>query len=440
MISRIIIGLSTVVLVGISLTGYFTYAHGQSLDLIAAHSELLKLNNVSLNEHIKSSEIVMNSKIAQYAAYNDFKRTDLQTTIDSNTMSFESQIENDNSQLNAVEADLTNLSKQVDSIVPGLEGDKIYTQAKRCVVQITNGVNTVGTGFICDTNGHIVTAAHVIEGLATINVVLSDGTVSNADIVGQAKCSDLALLKLVNPTKLAPAVVATPNSVNMGDYVLAIGHPAGLKNSMTLGVVSQLHRVANLGVWGRERWVSDLIQIDAPINVGQSGTPLFNQDGQVVGMVIARIHPLLGDGIAFAVSAASIKNAVGELLRWGYMYHPFIGIWVTGITPALAFEIQRESIEGALVIRMFEDGPAYKAGIRIGDVITAVDNMEVRDINDIFSYIGGQITLGKIVTVYYERNGQLKVADVKTYGEFKDMWWISLVSGPGVKEVPLPGL
>lgn len=265
-----------------------------------------------------------------------------------------------------IDKSLNAFSGQISSITPGIKEDKIYSTVSPSIVQITDGTYKVGTGFIYDTIGHVITAAHVINGIKNISVILSDGTISPATVVGSALHSDVALLKLSVNTSLPQVKRAADNDIALGDTVLAVGHSYDLMNSLSSGVVSQLHRMVNVDDSASGHWLADLIQFDAAVNPGNSEGPLFDKYGNVVGMVVASTLPIFGSGINLAFSAARINQVVTNLLTFGFTSYPIIGVFADDITPAEAATLGLTAVHGALVINTISGESADKAGIKKG--------------------------------------------------------------------------
>lgn len=232
-------------------------------------------------------------------------------------------------------------------------------------------LDSLASGFICDGEGHIVTNAHVVEGASKILVTLSDGRACSATVVAEHPKVDLALLKIDPTQALQKATVGDSSKVEVGEWVLAVGNPFGLGSSVTAGIVSGKGRFLGLGP------DDDFIQTDASINPGNSGGPLFNMDGEVIGVNTAIIAS--GKGIGFSIPS----NYVTELLRYrGRMKRPtrgWLGIYVEDMTDSQARQLGMSEPRGTYVVDVLRSTPAHEAGLRKGDLIVRADGQTVRN-------------------------------------------------------------
>jgi S1-C subfamily serine protease len=279
----------------------------------------------------------------------------------------------------------------------------IYDQLKESVVLIQTDLG-LGSGFVYDIKGHIVTNHHVIQDAETIQVTFLDGNITSANIVGTDVYSDLAVIK-VDPkvTTLNPVVLGTSSELTVGEPVAAMGNPFGLSDTLTVGIVSSLERTLN-GAGGYV--IIDIIQIDAAVNPGNSGGPLVNIKGQVVGVNTA-IQSETGTftGIGFAVPSDTIKREIDDLIEAGSYSHPWLGVSVLEVDIGLADAIGLDKPQGILVIDVTSGSPAESAGLRGGDETIIVDGLEVTLGGDVITEIEGNpvITMDDLA-VYLERN------------------------------------
>ncbi len=269
-----------------------------------------------------------------------------------------------------------------------INASEVYQEVRQAIVRISNGERTIGSGFILDAQAHVVTAHHVTENLPNIYVILSDGRISSATIAGSCQHSDIAVLTLEDELTVDPLALADSATVKIGEPVVTIGNPFDLTETLTSGIVSQINRFVEIETDSETRWVANLIQFDAAANFGNSGGPLLNSEGKVIGMVIARVNPDEGDGIYYAASSNKIRRVAASLIDQGSFDYPWLGVSITNLTPQTAEDRELETTNGVLVKKVFADSPAKTAGIKVDDIIVAIDGMAVRDVADLTSYLG----------------------------------------------------
>src|SRR5438477_2517457 len=261
-------------------------------------------------------------------------------------------------------------------------------------------VNSQGSGFVIDASGIIVTNNHVIEQSDDITVVFTDGTKLKAELVGRDPKTDIAVLR-VKPQKPLPSVsFGDSDKIRVGDWVLAIGNPFGLGGSVSLGIVSARNRDINAGPY------DDFLQTDAAINKGNSGGPLFNLAGEVMGMNTAIYSPSGGSvGIGFAVPADTVKAVVQQLVQYGETRRGWLGVRIQSVTDDLAEGLELGKVHGALVAEVTPSGPAEKAGIKARDVVIEFDGRLIKEMKDL-PRIVADTPVGKKVTVKVVRDGK----------------------------------
>jgi serine protease Do len=295
----------------------------------------------------------------------------------------------------------------------------------------------LGSGFVWDKDGYIVTNNHVVSGANKIQVKFADGTTLPAKLVGADPDSDLAVIKVDNPGfALTPITIADSTQVKVGQVAVAIGNPYGLENTMTVGIVSALGRSlpANdttdpTSTNGATYTIPDIIQTDASINPGNSGGPLVNDQGALIG-VNSAIESQSGSnaGIGFSIPAAIVNKVIPELIKNGKYEHPYLGISGTSLTPDLATAMKLNATQrGALIEDVVPNGPADKAGLHGssqqvtingqdvnvgGDVITAIDNTPVKTIDDVIAYLADHTNVGQKITLKVLRDGKEMSVDV----------------------------
>ncbi len=235
-------------------------------------------------------------------------------------------------------------------------------------------VTSLGSGFVIDPQGLIVTNNHVIEGADEITVNVPDGLSLKADIVGKDEKTDLAVLRVKSATPLPAVSFGDSDKALVGDWVMAIGNPFGLGGTVTAGIISARNRDIAAGPY------DDFIQTDAAINRGNSGGPLFDMDGNVIGVNSAIISPSGGSiGIGFAIPSSIVRHTVDQLIQYGETRRGWIGVRIQAVTPELAEGLGLDKARGALVAEVTPGGPAEKAGIKAQDVILKFDGKDVRD-------------------------------------------------------------
>jgi serine protease Do len=270
-------------------------------------------------------------------------------------------------------------------------------------------VRGLGSGFVINADGYVVTNNHVVDGATEIRVKFSDGRELPGKVVGRDDKTDLALVK-VEATGLPVIPVGDSSKLEVGEPVMAIGNPFGLEQTVTTGIVSATGRTIGAGPY------DDFIQIDAPVNRGNSGGPTFDVDGGVIGVNTAIYSPSGGSvGIAFAIPAETVQSVIGQLKDKGAVSRGWIGVQIQPVTADIADSLGLKATQGALVAEPQSNSPAVKAGIQAGDVITAVNGTPVRDARDLARQIGA-MSPGTTVRLTVLQKGQEKTISV-TLGE-----------------------
>jgi len=285
---------------------------------------------------------------------------------------------------------------------------------------VQGDIGGMGSGFVYDNLGHIITNAHVVDGADKATVTFLDGSQYNAEIIGKDKFTDIAVIKVSEkPRLLHPLEIGDSSLLQVGEQVAAIGNPFGLSGSMTSGIVSQIGRLLPSQNSGFS--IPDVIQTDAAINPGNSGGPLLNMRGQVIGINTA-IQSITGEfsGIGFAVPSNTISKIVPTLIKEGKYPHPWIGIVGQDIDPVLAKVLDLKQAKGFLVMTVVDGSPADKAGLKgmsqtkvidgkeypvDGDIIISVDGKEVRKISDILIHLQREKSVGDEMVLGILRDG-----------------------------------
>jgi S1-C subfamily serine protease len=333
----------------------------------------------------------------------------------------------------AVEAQLISVYDAVSSAVVNITSrGYVYGWFRQPIPQ-----EGTGSGFVYDSEGHIITNYHVVEGADELDVTLASGEVYEAKIVGTDPSNDLAVIRIDADDHL-PAAMALGDSseLRVGQFVLAIGNPFGLEQTLTTGVISALGRVIESP--DDSGFIGEAIQTDAAINPGNSGGPLLDLLGRVIG-VNSQIISTSGAsaGIGFAVSSNTVRRVVPELIARGYFPHPWLGLDPAELTPSVASALRQAGADlpvdtGLLVINVTSGGPAARAGVlggtravRIGryripvdgDIIIALDGEPVNDLQGLTLYLESETVIGDTVELTVLRNGQQLLIPVQVQEE-----------------------
>jgi S1-C subfamily serine protease len=337
----------------------------------------------------------------------------IQNQIDENELQVQNQID-----------EINNLILQESKTLSLME---IFEKAEPGVVRVNtirnqtvNETGGVGSGFVFDKMGHIITNAHVVEGSTKTVVTFLDGRSYNAEIIGIDEYTDIGVIKVNADLKLLqPLSLGDSSNLNVGEPIAAIGNPFGLSGSMTSGIVSQIGRLLPSGSGYS---IPDVIQTDAAINPGNSGGPLLNMRGNIVGINTA-IQSTTGEftGVGFAIPSQTVAKIVPTLIDEGEYKHPWIGISGRDIDPDTANVLGLKDALGFLIITVVENSPAADAGligsdetIEVegkeysigGDIIVAVDGMDVRKIDDILVHLQRVKTVGDEMNLEILRDGR----------------------------------
>ena len=265
----------------------------------------------------------------------------------------------------------------------------------------------LGSGFIIDSDGHIVTNNHVVGDASKVEVTLQDGDKYTAKIIGRDSRTDLAVLKIDAGKPLPYVSFGDSDKEKVGDWIVAVGNPFGLGGTVTAGIVSALGRNINEGPY------DDFIQIDAPINRGNSGGPTFSLSGQVIGINTAIYSPNGGSvGIGFAVPSNVAKQVVGQLEEHGKVQRGWLGVQIQQVTPAIASSLGLKNDHGALVAMVTPNSPGGTAGLKQGDVILAFNDQEIAKMRDLPRDVAGT-SPGSNATLTVWRDGKEQQLNVK---------------------------
>ncbi|WP_305986209.1 DegQ family serine endoprotease [Roseibium sp. MMSF_3544] len=279
--------------------------------------------------------------------------------------------------------------------------EEFFNRQNRDNDQAPRRVQSLGSGFVVDgTEGIIITNNHVIEGADEITANFNDGTKLRAEIIGTDEKTDLAVLKVEPETPLKAVDFGDSDTIRVGDWVMAIGNPFGLGGTVTVGIVSARNRDINSGPY------DNFIQTDASINRGNSGGPLFDMQGNVIGINTAIISPSGGSiGIGFAIPAKTAMRVIDQLREFGETRRGWLGVRIQEVTDEIAESLAMDEAMGALVAGVTDDGPAAKAKIEAGDVILRFDGREVEAMRELPRMVA-ETAIGKEVEVVVLRKGE----------------------------------
>jgi len=286
------------------------------------------------------------------------------------------------------------------------------------IIVMTDVTAGSGSGFVIDTEGHIATNLHVVRDAVEIQVSFPSGIKTRAEIIGEDSDSDLAIIKVDLPEEdLYPLTLGDSDDLKVGQFVAAIGNPFGYSGSMTVGIISSIGRTLDslsISSSGTPYTAGDIIQTDAAINPGNSGGPLFNMEGEVIGInraietinVSVDSEPL-NSGIGFAVSVNILKRVAPALIEEGYFAYPYIG--VAGYPELLLSEMERlgfDRARGVLLTDVVDDSPADKAGLEVGDVILSIDDYELLNFGDMVGLLFTKYSPGDVLSLEVHRDGE----------------------------------
>ena len=342
---------------------------------------------------------------------------------DENIIQMQNQIDENQLQVQNQIDEINNLMLKESKVLSVMD---IFEKAEPGVVRVNtlrnqtiNDAVGVGSGFVFDKMGHIITNAHVIEGSTKTVVTFLDGRSYNAEIIGIDEYTDIGVIKVNADLKLLkPLSLGDSSNLKVGEQIAAIGNPFGLSGSMTSGIISQMGRLLPSGAGYS---IPDVIQTDAAINPGNSGGPLLNMRGDIVGINTA-IQSTTGEftGVGFAIPSKTVAKIVPTLINEGEYKHPWIGISGRDIDPDMAKALGVKDAIGFLIITVIENSPASKAGLMGsdetierdgreysigGDIILAVDGIDVRKIDDILIHLQRVKTVGDEMNLDILRDG-----------------------------------
>ena len=406
MVNKITIGLLVLLLFFVGGFGYYTYTFHQQVNMMrvelntfqneqAARTEAIQSEIMSLNNELRAGLDNLGAEIDKNIAHS----VDLEDKVGASLAVIDTLEQRVSGNLEEIDSLKQELTEAIEIAGPVMNTPQVYQKVNQAVVRINNGQGTAGSGFIYSSEGYVLTAYHVIDQLDEVYVIIPDGRVFLADVVGSCAFSDVAVLKIDAIPGVELPTMSDSSKIKVGDPVAAIGSPFDLAESLSTGIISQMDRFADIEYDGQTRWVANLIQFDAAVNFGNSGGPLFDSDGGVIGLVIARVGPEEGDGIYYAVSSNKVRRVADSIIAQGYFDYPWLGIGISDLTPQQVQDMDLESINGVLVTQIVPDSPAKAAGVQIDDVIIAIDSTEAGNVAGFTSYLGEYKSPGESTTL-----------------------------------------
>jgi S1-C subfamily serine protease len=408
MANKLVIGILVLLVIYAAAVGFYSYTLNQDIDRLEEHFSALEAEQTNRLDALDAGFVgLQDETLSRFNA--------LESNIEALLAGID-DVQGEISDINQEINDITSGLDILDERITGLEGalttsyldaEAVFAQVSPAVVRISDGELTWGSGVIMDTDGHVVTAQHVIDGMTDIYVVTYNGLVARATLVGECEFSDIAVLKMDKNPGVTPPPFADSNLIVPGTPVVAIGSPgideSEMRDTLTEGIVSQVNRYTQID----GKYIPNLLQFDAAVNYGNSGCPLFNADGEIAGIVIARINPTVGDGIYFAVSANKARRVAGEIIEKGFFDSPWLGVIIEELLPEEVYDLGLETGNGVYVTGVFSQSPAETAGITAGDVIMSVNGIAMRNIADLTSYLAEYTSPGDIVVLEIRRDNTI---------------------------------
>ena len=406
MVNRVIIGILVFLVILYGGLGYYAYTLNQQFNSLSEQLTVFQAEQAdridAVSDELNTLSVETLTRVSYLEGKIDENLTQVTTLkgeLDGSLTkigTLEDRLGGTLAKIDILEGEIRDIPELPQTV---LDASEVYQRVSQATVRISNGERTIGSGFIFDNEAHVLTASHVVENLSQIYVVLPDGRISTATNTGSCLFSDVAVLTLEDELIVEPIMLADSASVRIGEPVAAIGNPLDLTETLTTGIVSQTNRYVEIDYDSQTRWVTNLIQFDAAVNAGNSGCPLVNAEGEVIGVVIARIEPDEGDGIYYAVSSNKVKRVAASLIAQGSFDYPWLGVVITDLTPQIVQTKALETANGVLVTEIAANSPAEAAGIEAEDIIVAIDGVTIRDVATLTSYLGEHKSPGEIATI-----------------------------------------
>jgi S1-C subfamily serine protease len=411
MANKLVTGILVLLVVVTGGLGYYSFTLNRQLDDLNARIASFQDEQSALVRAVSDNVAALRSSTESSLS-----------SLDTKIGKVSSDLADAQERLSGVTENISTISSQINSLsrLSGsvIDSTAVYQKAVRATVRITDGEAMAGSGFIYDNEGRVVTAYHVVKDLSPIYIMTYDGQVIAANVTGSCQFSDIAVLKPDSNPSLEPISLADSGKINVGDPVITIGSPGssesplGLRDTLTSGIISQVNRYVDVeGVY-----IANLLQFDAAVNFGNSGGPLIDTRGRVIGVINARIDPTQGDGIYWAIASNKVKRVADAIIATGSFAYPFIGTGISDLTPQEVRDKSLDTANGALVGNIVSGGPADTAGIKAGDIIISMDGIPMRNVADLTSYLGEFLSPGNTTIIEVIR-GKAKMKMSVTVGK-----------------------
>lgn len=414
--NKVFIGLIAFLIVVSGGLGYWSSNLSGRISTLNDDTQAFKADTTGQFNTVNSDISSVDSRLTSFKTETADKFSDVQndiTGLDTNLSSFktstasqfnvvQSSIAGINTNVAGLDTDLASISAQYSESTMNVR--RVYEDVINSVCMITDGTNTLGSGFVYSATGHVITAAHVINDQARIDVVMHDGTCASVTVIGSDDFSDVAVLKMEGISNLQPLTLADSGVLVVGEPVIVVGNPLGIFESVTYGVISRLRGIGSPS--GISWSVTNLIQYDAPSTGGNSGGPVFNKEGQVIGIVSFGYSSF---DISYAISSNKIKRVAQAIINQGSYTNATLpgDWWISDLTPEDVISMGLDSSFGVIF-----DSAINVGEVLTNDVVIAVDGIAIKDAAELFSYIGEFKSVGDTLTLAVIRNGMEIEADV----------------------------
>ncbi len=394
MTNKILIGLLAFLFAVSCVLGGFSFYLNSQINTLSDDQKAFKADTTNKFTAMQTDITNLDTDLNTFKTDTANKFTDVQndiTTLDSKFTAYKTETDNRlntvESNVNDINTDLTDLAAQFAASTMNVR--QVYDDVIGGVCYITGNIAS-GSGFVYSADGYIVTCWHVIDGQSYIDVIFHDGTTAKATVVGSDKYSDVAVIKVTGLSNLKPLTLADSGAAACGEPVMVIGNPLGIFESATYGIIS---RTKGMEYSSHGWWVSNLIQFDAPANPGNSGGPVFNSKGQVVGIVSMGYSY---SDISFAIASNKIARMVQAIIDHGSFTNATLpGSWsLDNLTPEIVLQRGLHSSFGIIFLRATNMGQ-----VQVNDIAIAVDGITIKDYADLFSYIGEFKKVGDTITL-----------------------------------------